>query len=402
MVESRSLDNNPGIACPVLAVPVVAQADLADLSPLLRRLADPAPVRGTERFPLGTLQPDGRVDLCKQGLGAAGVTQVLDRVVGSPHAVHLLLGTNGLGATGTAALASGLPQGHRVETLYLGCNAIDAAGAAPLFERLAADDRVRALWLKRNPLGDEGVAALAATLRRNTTIDTVDLVNTGLTIAGLETLVDALVARPTPVTRVFLGGNGLGPSAGPLLARLLREAGVRGLFLAANRLGDDGVRPVVDAVNTGGGTSSGTASHTDSGTDTGSTLGLGGNGLSPAAVAGIAARLSMLDSLDLSRPQSLRVLGAADNVVGDDGAALLAAALPGTRLRRLDLRHTGIGGRGAKALLAALPSTDLTRLALGPDVPRRVKRAISALLPPADASSGTGGGSGSEIVSVYR
>ncbi|GAB3858214.1 leucine-rich repeat domain-containing protein [Dactylosporangium cerinum] len=124
------VDDVPDIACPVLAVPAVPQADLADLSPLLRRLADPEPVRGTERFPLGTLQPDGRVDLCKQGLGAAGVAQVLDRVVGSPHAVHLLLGTNGLGATGTAALASGLPDGHRVETLYLGCNAIDAVGAA--------------------------------------------------------------------------------------------------------------------------------------------------------------------------------------------------------------------------------------------------------------------------------
>lgn len=373
------VDDSPEIACPVLAVPAVAQADLADLSPLLRRLTDPEPVRGTERFPLGTLQPDGRVDLCKQGLGPAGVTQVLDRVVGSPHAVHLLLGTNGLGATGTAALASGLPHGHRVETLYLGCNAIDAAGAAPLFERLAADDRVRALWLKRNPLGDEGVAALAATLRRNTTIDTVDLVNTGLTAAGLETLVDALAARSAPVTRVFLGGNGLGPAAGPLLARLVRDAGVRGLFLAANRLGDDGAAPVVDALHAPG-----------------STLGLGGNGLTPTTVAAVADRLGLLDSLDLSRPQSLRVLGAADNVVGDDGAALLAAALPGTRLRRLDLRHTGVGGRGAKALLAALPSTDLTRLALGPDVPRRVKRAISALLPPADA------GPGSEIVSVYR
>lgn len=373
------------VACPVLAVPAVPQADLADLSPLLRRLADPEPVRGTERFPLGTLQPDGRVDLCKQGLGAAGVTQVLDRVAGSPHAVHLLLGTNGLGASGTAALASGLPHGHRVETLYLGCNAIDASGAAPLFERLADDDRVRALWLKRNPLGDEGVAALAAALRRNTTIDTVDLVNTGLTRAGLQTLVDALVARPVPVTRVFLGGNGLGPSAGPLLARLLREAGVLGLFLAANRLTDDGVRPVIEAVHAPG-----------------STLGLGGNGLSSAAVRGICARLSMLDSLDLSRPQSLRVLGAADNVVGDDGAALLAAALPGTLLRRLDLRHTGVGGRGAKALLAVLPSTRLTRLALGPDVPRRVKRAISTLLPPADPGSVSGGGSGSEIVSVYR
>ena len=270
-----------------------------------------------------------------------------------------------------------------METLYLGCNAIDAAGAAPLFERLAADDRVRALWLKRNPLGDEGVAALAATLRRNTTIDTVDLVNTGLTIAGLATLVDALVARPTPVTRVFLGGNGLGPSAGA--AAGAAAAGGRGPRAVPGR------EPPRRRRRPAGRRS---PQRPERPARSGSVA----TASSPAAVAGIADRLSMLDSLDLSRPQSLRVLGAADNVVGDDGAALLAAALPGTRLRRLDLRHTGVGGRGAKALLAALPSTDLTRLALGPDVPRRVKRAISALLPPPDAGSGAG----SEIVSVYR
>jgi Ran GTPase-activating protein (RanGAP) involved in mRNA processing and transport len=370
------------IACPVLQVPAVAPADLALLAPLLSRLTDPAPVAGTERFPLGTLQPDGRLDLCKQGLGAAGVTQVLDRVVGSAHAVHLLLGTNALGASGTSALASSLTPGHKVETLYLGCNAIDAEGAAPLFDRLAADDSVRALWLKRNPLGDDGVAALAAMLRRNATLDTLDLVNTGLTSVGLRTLVDALASRSRPVSRVFLGGNGLGPSAAPLLAELLRSCGVTGLFLAANRLLDDGAAPVIAAVGRPG-----------------TTLGLGGNGLTPVSVALLAARLSQLDSLDLSRPQSLRVLGASDNVVGDEGAARLAAALPGSGLRRLDLRHTGIGGRGAKLLLEALGTgrTGLHRLALGPDVPRRVKRAITALLPPASGTPIS-----SEIVSVYR
>ncbi|GAA2625937.1 hypothetical protein GCM10010399_66760 [Dactylosporangium fulvum] len=369
------------IACPVLDAPAVPRADPATLTPLLERLGDPAPVCGTERFPLGTLQPDGRLDLCKQGLGPEGVTRVLDRVVGSPHAVHLLLGTNSLGTEGTHALAAALGGDHHLQTLYLGCNAIDAAGAAPLFERLATDGSVRALWLKRNPLGDAGVTALATMLRRNTAIETLDLVNTGLTADGLATLVDALAARSRPVTRVFLGGNGLGPSAAPLLAALLRDCGVTGLFLAANRLTDEGAEPVVAAVHRPG-----------------TTLGLGGNGLSTETVRTLAARLSMMDSLDLSRPQSLRILGASDNVVGDEGAAALAEALPGSPLRRLDLRHTGVGGRGAKQLLAAVESgrTALRRLALGPDVPRRVKRAVAALLPADDAPPG------SEIVSVYR
>ncbi|WP_432829026.1 gala protein [Dactylosporangium sp. CA-092794] len=367
------------IACPVVSAPAVPPADLTLLEPLLTRLADPAGVAGTERFPLGTLQPDGRLDLCKQGLGADGVTRVLDRVVGSPHAVHLLLGTNGLGAPGAAALAASLRPGHRVETLYLGCNAIDAGGAEPLFERLAEDSTVTALWLKRNPLGDAGVASLAAMLRTNTGISTLDLVNTGLSDSGLSLLVDALAARPVPVTRVFLGGNGLGPSSAPLLGRLLASCGVTGLFLAANRLGDNGISAILSDLSLGG-----------------TTLGLGGNGLTD--IGPVAERLPLLDSLDLSRPQSLRVLGALDNTVCDPGAALLAAALPGTGLRRLDLRHTGVRGRGAKLLLAAVEGgrTALRRLTLGPDVPRRVKRALAELLPAGEPPLA------SEIVSVYR
>ncbi|WP_433078570.1 gala protein [Dactylosporangium sp. CA-052675] len=367
------------ISCPVLAAPTVPPADLTLLEPLLARLSDPSGVAVTERFPLGTLQPDGRLDLCKQGLGAHGVSRVLDRVVGSGHAVHLLLGTNGLGAPGAAALAASLAPGHGVQTLYLGCNAIDAGGAEPLFERLAGDDTVTALWLKRNPLGDDGIAALAAMLRTNTALTTLDLVNTGLTDAGLALLVDALAARERPVTRVFLGGNGLGPSAAPLLSRLLTGCGVTDLFLAANRLGDAGVRVLMDGVVRGGGT-----------------LGLGGNGLTDAAP--VAARLGALEALDLSRPQSLRVLGATDNTIGDPGARLLAEALPGSPLRRLDLRHTGIRGRGAKALLAAVETgrTALRRLTLGPDVPRRVKRVLAQLLPGGEPPLA------SEILSVYR
>ncbi|WP_433048921.1 gala protein [Dactylosporangium sp. CS-033363] len=349
------------------------------MEPLLARLADPSDVAATERFPLGTLQPDGRLDLCKQGLGADGVTRVLDRVVGSGHAVHLLLGTNGLGAPGTAALAASLAPGHGVRTLYLGCNAIDAGGAEPLFERLADDDTVTALWLKRNPLGDHGAAALAAMLRTNTAITTLDLVNTGIGGHGLGLLVDALAARERPVARVFLGGNGLGPSAAPLLARLLAECGVSGLFLAANRLGDEGVARVLSGLSRGG-----------------TTLGLGGNGLTD--VAPLTARLSMVDAVDLGRPLSLRVLGAKDNAIGDAGAFLLADALPGSPVRRLDLRHTGVRGRGAKRLLAAVETgrTRLRRLTLGPDVPRRVKRALAQLLPGDEPSLA------SEIVSVYR
>jgi Ran GTPase-activating protein (RanGAP) involved in mRNA processing and transport len=373
----------PPVRCPAPAGPDLVLVEPAALDPLVARLADPAPVPGPLAFPCGTLQPDGRLDLCKQALGAAGLARLLPAAVASAHAVHLLLGTNGLGAPGAAAVARALAPGHRIRTLYLGCNHIDAAAVAPLADRLAGDRTVRGVWLKRNPLGDEGVLRLAAALRDNRAVRTLDLTNTGITRRGLRGLADALAARSAPIERVYLGGNGLGPDDAEPLARLLSEAGARELYLAAGRLGDDGARILAGAVPD---------RHRVR-------FGLGGNGVGPAGIRALAGRLAAIEALDLARPPSATVLRALPNEVGDDGAAALADALPGSGLRRLDLRHTGVTGRGARHLLTALGTGgELEHLGLGRGVPRRIKRAVGMLLrPPAAPAEDVGA-----IVSVYR
>src|SRR5262249_42839944 len=68
----------------------------------------------------------------------------------------------------------------------------------------------------------------------------------------------------------------------------------------------------------------------------------------------LAGRLDTMVALDLARPPSAQALRAVPNEVGDAGADALAGALPGSGLRRLDLRHTGVTGRGARQLLAAV------------------------------------------------
>ncbi|GGT16184.1 gala protein [Nonomuraea spiralis] len=356
------------VRCPAIEHPDVPPADPAGLDPLVARLAVPTQVVADETFPLGTVRPGGRIDLCKQGLGPAGAARLLPAAVASPHAVHLLLGTNAIGNDGARIIADALVPGHGLETLYLGCNRIDAAGAEVLAGRLAADTAVRAVWLKRNPVGDDGVLALAAMLRRNTTIRTLDLVNTGLTREGLRALLGALTERPTPVERLFLGGNGLGPECGDLLAALIRDAGVGELYLPANHLGDTGAAALAAVADPARPVR----------------LGLGGNGIGLDGVRALAGALSGIEALDLGRPPSERSLGAPANVIGDTGAAVLAAALPGSPLRRLELRRTGITGRGAKAVLAAVAGdTRLEYVGFGPGVPRRVKRELAPRLRPA-------------------
>ncbi|GAA1285150.1 hypothetical protein Psi02_32470 [Planotetraspora silvatica] len=356
------------VRCPAIEHPDVPLADPAALRPLLARLATSDPVSADETFPVGTVRPDGRIDLCKQGLGPVGVIRLLPVVTASPHVAHLLLGTNAIGSEGARAIAGALQPGHPLRTLYLGCNRIDPGGAAALADRLAGDDTVHGLWLKRNPIGDAGVRALATMVRRNTTLRTLDLVNTGLTVDGLGALLAALTDRSRPIERLFLGGNGLGPDAAPLLAALIRDAGVRELYLAANHLGDKGAAALAAAA--------------DPARPVG--LGLGGNGIGPAGARALAAALDGIEVLDLGRPPSERALGAPANVTGDLGVEALTGALMGSPLRRLELRHTGVTGRGATTLLGGVPAgTRLEYVGLGPGVPRKLKRSLAPRLRPA-------------------
>jgi Ran GTPase-activating protein (RanGAP) involved in mRNA processing and transport len=352
------------IRCPVITHPELGLADPAEFDAILARLDDSTPAAAPETFARGTLQPDGRLDLCKQGVGPLLAARLARAAAGSGFVRHLLLGTNGLGDDGARAVAAALAPGHRIETVYLGCNRIGAGGVAALAEQLNEDTVVRSLWLKRNPVGDAGVARLCPALQANETLRTLDLVNTGVTEAGLSQLTDALARRTLPLQRLFLGGNGFGPSVVAVLARLIREAGVRELYLSANHLGDEGSSDLARAA-------AGVAVM----------LGLGGNGITPAGVAALADHLSAWDSLDLARPPSQRALGAQSNHVGDRGAAALAAVLPASSLRRLDLRHTGVTGRGAKLLLQAIQDhPTLQYLGLNGGVPRRARRAAAEAL----------------------
>ncbi|MGA5342775.1 gala protein [Streptomyces griseoincarnatus] len=378
------------VRCPAIEHPDVPAADPAGLDPLLSRLRSERAVEDDETFPLGTLRADGRVDLCEQGLGAAGAAWLMPAAAASPHARHVLLGTNAIGDEGASTVACALAgrngpheghgphegqgphEGHGLHTLYLGCNRIGPDGVTALADALSADDTVRALWLKRNPVTDDGVTALAAMLRRNTALRTLDLVNTGVTAASLRVLLDALTSRPRPVERLFLGGNGLTADSAGLLAALVRDAGVRELCLPANHLGDQGAAVLA-------------AAAADSRHPV--RLGLGGNGIGPAGARALADAPGGIEALDLGRPMSERSLGAPANATGDDGAHALARALPGSPLRRLELRHTGLTGRGAKSLLAAVPDdSPLQYVGLGPGLPRKMKRSFTRRLRPTTAA----------------
>ncbi|MFF9622500.1 ribonuclease inhibitor [Streptomyces griseosporeus] len=352
-------------------VPVVVPRPLAELEPLLHWLRAGRPAGERLDFAAGTVLPDGRLDLCKQALGARGASLVAEALVQGPSPVrHLLLGTDALGDDGAEAVAGT----GAVETLYLGCNGITAGGACRIADQLRASPQVvTGVWLKRNPLGSAGGRAAAELIESARTLRTLDLVQTGLDPAGAAVLADALLAAAgngRRIERLYLGGNPLGEAGADALGAVLAAGAVDELYVSAARLGDAGALRLADALDR--------APHGRL-----TRLSVASNGTGPAAAARLvtAATAAGVGLLDLGRVRAAAVLGAADNRVDLAAAEAIAAALAGAehRLAHLVLSHTGMRSREAHRLLDTAPrAATPTRFVLGPGIASSIKRRLAA------------------------
>ncbi|NGO74805.1 ribonuclease inhibitor [Streptomyces sp. YC504] len=375
---------------PFAGVPSVVPRPLADLTPLLDWL------RGGERaeqrldFTAGTALPDGRLDLCKQELGAEGAALIADALRESAAGAtasarasdgaqdapvrHVLLGTDGLGDEGALAATRAAENGQ-VETLYLGCNGITAPGACRIADQLRASPTVVAgLWLKRNPLGPAGGQAAAQLIEAVRTLRTLDLVQTGLDPAGLAVLVDALLTATgegRTVERLFVGGNPLGAAGGHVLGALVSAGAVGELYVSAAQLGDEGAGHLAEALD-----------RAPYGRLT--RLSVASNGIGPLAAARLvsAATTAGVEVLDLGRVRAARTLAAADNRLDLAAATAVARTLAGQehRLVHLVLSHTGLRSREAHRLLdTAVHATTATRFVLGTSIASSIKRRLNEL-----------------------
>ncbi|MFB7446102.1 leucine-rich repeat domain-containing protein [Streptomyces mirabilis] len=359
-------------------VPAVVPRPLTELAPLLDWLRDGRPAGERLDFTAGTALPDGRLDLCKQGLGARGaalVAEALSEMSGvsdRPSPVrHLLLGTDGLGDEGAVAVAARA----EVETLYLGCNGITAGGACRIADNLRASPRVvTGVWLKRNPLGSGGGPAAAELVEAAKSLRTLDLVQTGLDATGAVVLVDALLTATENgrrIERLFVGGNPLGAAGAVPLAALIAEGAVDELYVSAAGLGDAGALRLAHAL-----------ARAPHGRLT--RLSVASNGIGPSAAARLvaAATAAGVTLLDLGRVRAAAVLGAADNRLDLAAATDIAHTLASAehRLTHLVLAHTGMRSREAHRLLDTAPrAATATRFVLGQSIATSVKRRLDAL-----------------------
>jgi uncharacterized protein (DUF924 family)/Ran GTPase-activating protein (RanGAP) involved in mRNA processing and transport len=315
-----------------------------ELAPLLDFLGQQKPAVVPQRFPRGTLMPDGRLDLCKQVVGPDGIGPLLGALAGNTHVDRLLLGNNVVGSQGAAHIASFIRSGQsRVRVWYIAGNEIDPQGLQPICEAMAQAPEVQGLWLKRNPIGPEGARPLAELLRTDPPIQTLDLVNTGVLDEGARLVLEAL-EHNTHLRHLYLGTDGLTAESGRLLGRYLAAHDrLESLYVDCNRLGDEGAAALAEGLR-----------HSRRLRR----LSLASNRIGPDGARALADALREHPSLvllNLGWTRATNAVHEEGNRLGDAGCEALAELLRHNRvLRVLDVSHNAITQRGLDVLREAL------------------------------------------------
>eukprot|EP00047_Mylnosiga_fluctuans_P018944 m.76748 g.76748 ORF g.76748 m.76748 type:complete len:254 (-) comp7891_c0_seq2:17-778(-) len=136
--------------------------------------------------------PDCRLFTCN--ITPAGLAALLAGVRASPSRLELLfLDHNPLGDEGATMLADWLATSPALQSLQLrDCNITVAGLAALLAGVCASPSRLEALCLSDNPLGDEGAAMLSDWLATSPPLQTLWLSCCGITDAGADRLLAAI------------------------------------------------------------------------------------------------------------------------------------------------------------------------------------------------------------------
>ncbi|KAI9220375.1 hypothetical protein BC828DRAFT_405873 [Blastocladiella britannica] len=339
-------------------------------SPSAAKVTDTTSTSAAEMaFPRGTLMDGGRrLDLCKQVVGPRGIGPLLDALVddrnGSTKGIStLMIGNNITGSAGAQRVAVAMADARSsITNWYCGGNHWDSDDVALLARALTVSggdgsskpaERIRMLWLKRNPVLEDGAKHLAAMLRINTTLEVLDVLNTGIQDTGAIALAQAVLANPTGsgLKHIYLDTNNLTPRAMAAWADVLAadNCSLESLSVSCNRLGDAGAEELAR----------GLTKNTSLVRLVAASNGIGAVGA--RALARAAARHPTLAVLNLGYYRGTLIMGGISNVLGDAGALAVAeelvAADPsihGLALRVLNLGNNGIGPVGIRALADAV------------------------------------------------
>ncbi len=189
----------------------------------------------------------------------------------------------------------------------------------------------------------------------NSSLLTLDLVNTAIKTDGLAIIIEALINSDCVIERLYLSGNNFNSNDAYLLADLLKNnTKIKYLFVGTNHLQDKGAVILSEALRQN---------------KTLKELGLNSNNIGDLGSISILKAIESnpnITSLNFGYSPSTKVLQAEGNKISDRGAKVIGEFLTNNQtLQRLDLRKNHLTEIGIEHLLVGLQhNNSLTKLLL--------------------------------------
>ena len=278
-------------------------------------------------------------------VSAHGVQQLADSLMDSKTLNDLLLSGNAWGNDTVRILAGYLKRSVSLSSFHLNDSDIGDAGATALAEVLRTNTTLNSLGLCNNPgIGNPSVISLCEALKVNTTLSSLDLSGTGISDAGVLSLVEVLKTNASSLTSLLLSDIKISHQSLKSIAEVLRvNSTLKDLKFEGNKVGFGGTKLIAESLKAN---------------TTLKLLSLSRNN--------IKAKCGRLFSDSLKVNGTLESLTLAENALGSRGAQLLSEGLRvNTSLRHLDLSWNSIGSEGAESIAETIRvNASLTSLKL--------------------------------------
>ena len=278
-------------------------------------------------------------------ISAYGVQQLIDALQVNTTLLELALCGNAWDNNGASILAGYLERNKTLTALHLIRSDIGDVGATALAEVLWTNTTLNSLDLWKNPgIGNPSVTSLCEALKVNKTLSTLNLSETGISDAGVLSLVEVLKTNASSLTSLLLSDIKISHQSLRSIAEVLRvNSTLKDLKFEGNKVGVGGTKLIAESLKAN---------------TTLKLLSLSRNN--------IKAKCGSLFSDSLKVNGTLESLTLAKNALGSRGAQLLSDGLRvNTSLRHLDLSWNSIGSEGAESIAETIRvNASLTSLKL--------------------------------------
>ena len=319
-------------------------------------------------------------------VSAHNVQQLADSLMVNKTLNDLMFKGNAWGNDAVRILADYLKRSESLSSLNLSFGDIGDAGATALAEVLRTNTTLNSLGLCKNPgIGNPSVMSLCEALKVNTTLCSLDLSGTGISDAGVLSLVEVLKTNASSLTSLLLSDIKISHQSLKSIAEVLRvNSTLKDLKFEGNKVGVGGTKLIAESLKAN---------------TTLKLLSLSRNN--------IKAKCGRLFSDSLKVNGTLESLTLAENALGSRGAQLLSDGLRvNTSLRHLDLSGNSIGSEGAESIAetirvnASLTSLKLKGNNIGDPGANKVSEALkdNVSLKKLDLSDNAIGAAGAESI----